>query len=258
MKLRLQFFGGIGKSVSSNNESYLRFDNIPSGRFEFGGEFTKQWDFIYDKTNNMDLIDNMDSDVQWSFKKWTEGWLMEGQQYEGWDNMQDNERQWTQDFDDIIDQSVIKENIQVVRRSTQELIQSALNDAGVSLDFSGDVESNLKALNKIKNMSVISKGNISTSLAKEGLLINVGSSDKPIEYKINVPKSIKGAGMWVGDTSINGWGDRQLEFMMNRDLAYNIGKATYDENRKCYVVELTVAGRLQHDYGTKGRLTERI
>lgn len=88
---------------------------------------------------------------------------------------------------------------------------------------------------------------MSFSAAKQGLKIDAMSSAN-VEYVLSIPGGSKGAGMYIGDKRINKWGNRQREFMTNRDTAYRVGKTSFDTNKNIYVVELSYVGRLAHDY----------
>ena len=70
---------------------------------------------------------------------------------------------------------------------------------------------------------------MSFGAASQGLTI--GDSSKKVEYKLRIPPGSKGAGMWIGDKRINGWGAEQREFMSNRDSVFKVGKTTYDKRR---------------------------
>ena len=180
-----------------------------------------------------------------AFEDWTNGEFMSGQQYEGWDNMMSYEKRDTQQIDDVLDKAVLKKGVVVTRLAGSSLALghgSRLKDDG----------SSLKRLQKQKGKIVLQKGCMSTGAAAEGLTI--GQSGKNCEYHIHIPPS-KGAGMWIGDSRINGWDRRQREFITNRDSYFRLGDASWDAGRKKYVIDVYWEGRDQHDYGTTGRLT---
>ena len=102
----------------------------------------------------------------------------------------------------------------------------------------------------MKGKVVYSPANLSTGVAKTGLTIGA-ASEKPIEYRIHIPAGSKGAGMWIGDDRINGWGGRQREFMTNRDSLYVIGDSKDGKDykdRDVTYVDLYYIGRTKHKY----------
>jgi hypothetical protein len=91
---------------------------------------------------------------------------------------------------------------------------------------------------------------MSTGAAKTGLGIG-SSSGKQVRLRIQIPAGAKGAGMWIGDSRIHGWGAKQLEFMTNRDSYFKVGKTVFDKASGMYVVNIKWVGHDKHDYGKK-------
>ena len=224
------------------DRKYKEWDDKASGGWTYGGTGKDQEDFFAENSNSDELITNMDSEERSAFKQgWTPGRFMRGQQYMGFDKMTDQEQQWTRIYDKILDRATLKEGIVVTRRASAELILGKGHTRASSLE-------ELKAL---RGKLVTSKGNMSTGAAKEGLTI--GDSGKNVEYRIHIAGGTKGAGMWIGDSRINGWGSEQREFMTNRDSVYAVGRTSYDKRRDIYVVNMYYVGREPHDYGKRGK-----
>lgn len=180
----------------------------------------------------------MDRNTRDAFRAWSSGYFMDGTQYFGWENIEDGDKAAMQRIDDVLDKSVLKQGVVVTRLATARLIMDNRN-------------ATLKQMKAQKGKIVKCKGNLSTGAASEGLVI--GDSGKKCEYHIHIPPS-KGAGMWIGDQRINGWGAVQREFIMNRDSFYEVGDTVYDSKRNKYVTDIYWRGRDKHDYGTSGRV----
>ena len=203
---------------------------------EYYGDGVEQMAWFRQHTNADQLVKNMTADERDSFKAWTVGYLMGGQQYAGWNNMTPFYRSVTRNLDRVIDQATLDAGLTVVRRSTAELLFGAGQTTGTLADYQAQ-----------KGQIINCPANLSTGAAAEGLRIH--ASDKEVEYKIRIPAGSKGAGMWITDYKINNWGVRQREFIMSRDVRYRVGNTTYDRDRGVYVVELEYLGKLTHDYG---------
>ena len=172
---------------------------------------------------------------------WASGRFMSGQQYQGWDNMGEFDKELTQIYDEILDRATLTEGVVVTRRSDAQLVMGA-----------GIREATLEELLSAKGQTLKVGANMSTGAASQGLTI--GDDSKRIEYKIRIPAGSTGAGMWIGDDRINHWGPGQREFMTNRDILVRVGTTTYDASRDIYTVELQYFGREEHDYGTSGKV----
>ena len=230
---------------NNSNEKATEFSDRARGGFSYEGDGSKQVEFFDKNSNYNELIEKMSYRERQAFNdKWVPGEFMRGQQYGGFENMSRSDQEATRIYDKILDQSVINKGFVTYRLSTAELVLGAGAKTGSLDDF--------KAM---KGKVVISQGNMSTGVAREGLTIGARTSTsgsgytKSVEYKIKIPGGMKGAGMWIGDSRINShFGTRQREFMTNRDVRYKVGNTRYDATRDVFVVELTYAGRLPHNY----------
>lgn len=242
-------YDGGGKG----GESYKRFSDEPwrdpdlpasvaTDTYVFSGSAEAQRNFFRNNSNAEELINEIELDPVKSvaFERWAEGRFMYGQQYDGWDNMWELDKERTQAYDDVLDKSVLKAGVEVRRQSSAELVLGK-----------GKQTATLSELQAMKGRTVVSKGNMSTSVASQGL--NIGQA-KAVEYVIKIPKGSTGAGAWIGDSRINRWGGDQREFMMNRDTVFKVGNTKYDASRKIFVTELKYVGRTAHDYGDSGRV----
>lgn len=221
-----------------------QFDSFPDEaetRTTYKGDGFEQ-DKWFDENSNVDaIISQLSDDERKAFQGWARGNFMNGAQYRGWDKISSGFQEDMQVYDDVLDRSVITRGLSVVRLTTAEIF------------FGKDkLNASLSDLQSLEGQTILSKANLSTSAASQGLTI--GDSSKRHEIRINIPAGSKGAGMWIGDTRINAWGNRQREFMMNRDILLKVGKTTYDSNRNVYITEVTYTGRTPHDYGTIGRI----
>ena len=230
----------------NKNEKYREFSDrtddgwdFDSGRRSEGGK--EQVDFMNRTSNYNELIDKMSGTERNHFRKvWAPGYFMWGQKYGKFSDMDTNLQDATRTFDKYLDQAENREGFIVRRLGTAELVLGA-----------GDtVPRSLEQLQALKGRVVTSKGSMSTSLAAHGLPIaySIASSGKKMEYEIRIPGKSKGAGMWIGDKRINGWGTRQREFMTNRDSSFVIGDTRYDASRGVYVTQLTWVGHEKHSY----------
>jgi len=229
----------------NKNEKPMEFEDEPQTSYIYKGDGQAQADFFSENSNFNELIESMSAREQLDFSDvWVPGYFMFGDQYRGFENMRYDLQRATRTFDKYLDQSVLRRSVVVHRLATAELVLGAGNKVGT-----------LEELQAMKGKTVISIGNMSTGAGKHGLGIGSttstkgGYSTKSCEYRITIPGGSKGAGMWIGDKRINSsFGRAQREFMMNRDIRLTVGNTTYDSKRDCYVVELTYAGRLPHNY----------
>ena len=228
---------------TNKNERYREFEDTTTHSHDFdyhkpkeGGEEQKK--FIRETTNTEELMNELlkNSAEVYAFENWGYGAFMSGQQYGKFSDMYSELQKWTRTFDKYLDRVVNKEGFIVRRRATAELLLGKGNTRPMSLE----------QLQGMKGQLVTSKGSMSTSLAKHGLTI--GDSSKKMEYEIRIPAGSKGAGMWIGDKRINGWGSRQREFMTNRDAVFQVGDTKYDPRRGVYVTQLTFIAHERHSY----------
>ena len=210
--------------------------------FNYEGDGHHQEEWFKANSNLNEVLDAVDKDTKSAMWDWTGGHFMAGQQYDGWDRMSAGDKMRTQRYDDMLDKSVLKKGVTVVRRTTPELLLGK-----------GVTRASLADLQALEGSTISSRTHLSTGAAAEGLTI--GSLNKRQELKIHIPAGSKGAGMWIGDKRVNpGWVAKQHEFMMNRDIMLKVGKTRYDKKRDVYVTEVTYVGRTAHDYGKSGRL----
>lgn len=237
--------GSVGRSTNSSGwddgASYKYFTAEPSYlRSSYGG--SEEWEtyrWFSENTNMKELIDKIvDEEEDKYFDDWSQGEFMDGKQYQGFSNM-DEYSQWaTKAFDKYLDQAKIEKPLVVVRNAGFELL-------GVNPATSKGI---LDELKELQGSLVESRGNMSCAAAKVGLNI---SHSQPVQYNFHIQGGPKctGAGMYIGDDSINGWGGQQREFMMNRNTFFEVGKVRYDDDRQMYVVDMYYRGRrAEHDY----------
>lgn len=256
-----QFAGQFGyKPMSSSYKSFGDTAKIKTeviGKVDFGNvhkpgrvvEYSVEYngngadviDFFSKNSNYKQLIGGMSPEEQKAFKNmWSKGKLMQGQQYNGFGNMKPAEQKATKIFDKYLDQSTLNANVQVVRLSDAQLVLG-----------SGNGSASMELLEAMKGQQITCGANMSFAAASEGLRVNATGEAPTVEYILKVPQGSNGAGMFIGDDTINIWGNRQREFMTNRDIWMTVGETTYDESRKVYKVELEYGGLMDHDYGKK-------
>ena len=241
--------GAAAESTPERSGKYHQFTAKAADTHEFGRDDERgvaaQW--FRDHSNNYDLIAEIyrDDEARNAFYDWSTGHFMHGQQYRGWTGMGLEDRAMTRIYDRYLDRSVVNEAVEIRRLATPELL-------GL-----GRAQPSIEDIQRLAGQIVTSGGDMSCAAAGEGLTIswskNPRAVGKHIEYNFRIPKGTKGAGMWIGDSRICSWGDRQREFMMNRDTAWKIGKVRYDSRRECYVVDMDWVGLQKHDYGSSGR-----
>lgn len=248
------------EEVTVVSDEYMTFDDVADmqtkiiGQFDFGdvhkeghevqyateykGDGSATTKFFSDNSNNTELIDSMSADEMKAFKDlWSKGKFMQGQQYGDFSDMKPKLQNATRVFDKYLDQTTIDQNIEVVRLSDAQLIFGAGNRTGSLEDFIA-----------MEGQQVICNANMSFSAASEGLRINPTGSAPTVEYVLRVPAGSDGAGMYIGDDRINIWGDKQREFMTNRNIWMTVGHTEYDEARGVYRVEINYGGLMEHDY----------
>lgn len=235
--------GGRGSGFSSGSGGFKTFSDEASGGWTYYGDGSEQVDFFNQNSNYDELVSGMDYDQERAFLRWASGHFMDGQQYQGWDNMDDYDKKLTQIYDDILDQATLTKGVVLTRRSDAQLVLGA-----------GNTVPTLEALQAAEGSIVTNKASMSFGAAKQGLTI--GDNSKKVEYKLSIPGGTKGSGMWIGDDRINHWGPQQREFMTNRDVVLKVGKTTYDKSRGIYTVNIEYVGRQAHDYGTTGRIQD--
>ena len=223
----------------NKNMEYQEFEDEADSGFTYDGNAIDEIAFMKEHSNYNDLIRSMSYDDTDAFEAYTEGHFMDRQQYRGFKKMSTFDQHCTRVFDKYLDQATLDKGIVVSRRATPQLLGFKYGD-----------KPTLEQLQKMKGKVVYSAANMSTGLAKTGLGIG-GDYEKPVEYKIHIPAGSKGAGMWVGDDRINGWGGGQREFMTNRDTLYVIGDSRPGKDRKgkdISIVDLYYIGRTKHKY----------
>lgn len=210
--------------------------------WEFRGTGRETVEWFNNNSNYDELIRSMDYDDHGAFRSWMNGYWMGGQMYRDFDSLSPGERQMIRSYDKILDQSVVREAFTVRRQATAELVLGAGNRIPTSIE----------QLRALQGTTITSKGCMSTAAASRGLAIG-DSASKSIEYVMKFPAGTKGAGMWIGDRRIGGWGAKQREFMTNRDINFRVGNTTYNSRTGKYEVELIYTGRNEHNYGRRGR-----
>ena len=209
------------------------------GGWEYSGEGTGTLYTMQKFTNYDDLISKMSYQEREAFLRWTSGWFMRGQQWGGFASMSSYDKEYTRIFDKYLDQATLDKGLTLHRAAGWELINDG-KDApwGLSID----------KIQAMKGKYIEVDGSMSTGRASEGLR-GMGGGAKPVEYIIKIPAGSTGAGMWVGDSRINGWGPRQREFMTNRDIMVQVGDSYYDSKKGLTVVTLYYVGRRsKHKY----------
>lgn len=230
--------GGRGRSSEIEHNFGGRV-NRSGYTFKRDGSEIETEEFFRNNSNNFDLIDGLTRQQEKDFTEYTKGELMEGQQYKGWDSMNDKERQITQTLDDIIDQSIVSRSIVVNRTSDAQLIMGA-----------GNKTATVQQLKNMEGKVITSRAHTSYSAAPQGLIIEDTGGTK-IQYRLHVPGGKKGAGMYTGDVRVNFWGSKQREYIANRDIKIKVGKTTETEGG--IIVDVYYVGKSKHDYGRTGR-----
>lgn len=235
--------GSTGSRTSSSPDSYMRFNynSDDTHYYEDDKGATAKW--FGEHSNYKALVDSMSPAERMKFYWWSQGHFMRGQQYDGFSNMRESDQEAVRTYDKILDKSTLDTPIVVHRLANTELLLGK----GVK---NGDI----REIQKMIGQDITVKGNMSTGAGSTGLTIG---TPKPVDYEIRIPAG-KGAGMWIGDSRINGWGDDQREFITNRDIVLRpvsverVGsdyKTAHPESVGVkYKVVLEYQGRLDHDY----------
>ena len=240
---------------SSNNQRYKTFHSDivhePFGpeHYEDDGGATADWFMRHTNAEELyDIVDSFNADYvdgYDAFDYWARGYFMRGQQYRGFDRLDEDEQAMTRIFDTVLDQGTNDTGFEVVRRASWVMLGDGISK------YESQPDTIRAFLNDMKGQTIINRGNMSTAAADSGLLISVDARERPVEFHIKVPANSKGAGMWIGDYRVNpGWEDGQREFMFNRDSLFKIGTYHYSKKKDCWIVNLTWRGHTEHDYGS--------
>lgn len=192
---------------------------------------TAQWFQDHSNFNDlaMKIVDSKEDRA--AIDAWTDGEFMDGQQYKGFSSMDAEHQAWTRSLDNMIDQSVIYRDVVVSRLSDWKQL------GGVKTP---------QELDRLVGTETVILGHHAASAADQGL--SIGNVDKNVEYRYYIPGGTKGAAMWIGDDSINWFGDAQRETIVNRDSVFTISGYHYDTARNVYVVDLLWKKKLPHNY----------
>ena len=228
---------GTGRSGAKKKGGFRKFSGKSRWGMEYEGDGKEEAAFFAEHSNADELTAEIasDDDKERAFRGWVSGDFMYGQQYGGFSNMDSEEQKRTRIYDDVLDRATLDQGVELRRLASAEL---ALGK--------GNKVATLEDLKAMKGRIVTSKGNMSTAAASEGL--EIGDSGKNVEYNFKIPGGTTGAGMWIGDKRINGFGTSQREFMMNRDTSFRVGKTKLDKARNVYVVDMEYIGLNEHDY----------
>lgn len=236
---------GIGLSKSNDwansGKGWKNFERdvdpfYPESEYVDDNGATVQW--FVDHTNAYDLYNEMSYEEAEAFISWTQGDFMSGQQYYGFSSMSKEDQKSTRIFDKYLDRATTDTGFVVRRLTTSQLLL-------------GNEAPTLAKLKALEGTVIKSDTNLSTAAANQGLLIG---GVKNTEYVIHIPEGAQGAGMWIGNKItglgdyMNFWGDKQSEFMLNRDIWLKVGKTTWNAKRQVYEVELLFMGRDKHNY----------
>lgn len=222
------------KSHKVDSDKYKVFRDRPSGTHEYVGSGADVVNFFEAQSNFREIIQSMSATERRDFFNWSQGQFM-GSNKSDWNGLSPWEQSMLKTFDKFLDKSTLNTGVVVRRLASFSLVNNG-SRAVPSTDALVKMEGNLV------NVGMP----LSTSAASAGL--SIGARGKNVEYVIHIPAGSKGAGMWIGDNHINGWGSRQREFMVNRDTIFRQGKTTYNESRGVYEVELHYVGRTKHKY----------
>ena len=249
-----------GQAVLGGTEiEYKQFEDKPKqesmtvGRVDFGDMHKEGYEVHYSteykgsgeevnsffekNSNYKELINQMTDQEKKDFKNvWCKGKMMHGEQYGEFSDMSPRLQQATMTFDKILDQATLNESIEVVRTSDAQLLLGAGIKTGTIEDFAA-----------MKGQQITCGANMSFSAASEGLVINYRDVHS-VEYHLKIPEGSTGSGMYIGDKELSGWGDKQREFMTNRNIYVTVGDTEYDEERQVYKVEIFYGGQLPHEY----------
>ena len=241
-----------GETTSSSGESKV-FDTKATGSHTYEDRGIKDTSRWFDQnSNNQELYSEIagDSEIAGAFRTWASGHFMAGQQYGEFSDMIVRDQRLTRIYDSILDRSVIRKAFEVHRSATPELL---LGKGVTRLD--GD------ALMAMVGKTVITRGNMSTGAASEGLTIGRDYA-KTIDYVYKFPDNTTGAGLYIGTPKVNpSWKGEQREFMTNRDLSFDVTnvrrltereradyRARTGETAPYFQAVLEYKGRLDHNY----------
>ena len=226
-------------------KQYREFGDEPiksplGGSKEYYGDGKAQTDFFTKNSNVNEILASMSNQEKNAFDMfWTVGHFMYGQQWGGFGSMDKFDQGLTRIYDKVLDKSVLSQGVVVNRLTSAELLLGK-----------GHKTATLAELKALYGQPIIARANMSCGVASKGL--HIGDLNKNVELKIHIPAGSKGAGMWLGDKSVNStWDVKQREFITNRDTAYMVGKTTsrVDHNGKTvYVVHMYYLGNEKHQY----------
>ena len=200
----------------------------------YAGSGSDVTDFFSRQSNFDELINSFTREDRRAFIDWASGEFMRDNK-KSFNELSSYKQDMLRIYDKILDKATLNEGIVVRRLASFSLVNNGSRNVP-SID----------ALAKMEGQLVNVGMPLSTSAAAEGLTI--GARGKNVEYVIHIPKGSTGAGMWIGDSRINHWGPQQREFMVNRDVILRQGKATYNQSRRLWEVEMFYVGRTKHKY----------
>ena len=221
----------ITQAVADKKIQYRTFESTPIGGYSYGDDGHATQDFFHDTSNADQLIRGMSPMEIMAFDYWTRGTFM-GLNTREFKYLSSLEQSMIRIYDKYLDKAELYEGITVRRLASFSLINNG--SRSIPTDFDA-----------LKNQPIELTAPLSAAAAKEGLTI--GQSSKNVEYIFHIPPS-KGSGMWLGNTRINNWGDRQREFMLNRNTIYTTGDIRYNSKRGVYEVDMWYVGRTKHTY----------
>ena len=162
---------------------------------------------------------------------------MDSDQWRDWNNIPLYKQRIIRDIARKLDESRLDRGMIIARAGSGELL-------GI-----GPMARNLGQLQAMKGKELPVNGMMAWGAAKEGLRIPGGWQDKNIEFKLKIPAGTRGSGMWIGDKRVHTyWGNRQREYITNRDIIVRVGDSRYDRRRGKYIVELEYVGRRSHPF----------
>lgn len=238
----------LNKTQNQSNDRYQEFNDASRyslgdrdiyAQYEYDGNGQKQIEFFKKYSNAFDLIDGMSDTDKEAFLAWARGEFMRGEGYRDFDDLPRYYQNLLKHYDKVLDKATLSHGITVTRDTTAEILFGK-----------GKLTGTLDEFKAMEGKNIFSKGSMSTGVAKTGLGIG-SSSGKQVRLRIQIPGGSKGAGMWIGDKRIHGWGTKQLEFMTNRDSWFRVGKTVFDKASGMYIVNIKWIGHDKHDLGKK-------
>lgn len=233
--------GSGGRKKGPAALSYKEFNaeplppRFPGDTYDYGPDGSAETKWFEDNSNFREILSSATMEDKVALREFTVGHFMNGQQYGGFSKMSAQDQEFVRRYDRMLDQSVINANVTLTRFATPELLLGG-----------GRRTATLAELQAMKGRVITSKANLSSAAAKEGL--SIGDAKKTVEYKIHIPKGSKGAGMYIGVKGFHAWGERQREFMLNRDIDLLCGDVRYNKTRGVYEMHMYFQGLLPHDY----------